>query len=787
LFMDNNIKNIRLRRSPKPQLPQTRKIEKEKKKISSNLLQSKFAKRRFALFVNKHKKLSFLKKKSLFFSKNRTKFFSSKHKKTPSRLFLKSRNLLNKHQSNYPNWFNLKIRKLSKNSTPRDKGALSFLFNRTKLKGKPFSPSVGLANFIIFFFTAISKADLLYLYKFFFHSQVLTLKRFTSFKDFFKPFILPINRRLVLSSQSPFRSASQLLFFYFNNLFLLRNWINFFSSLTVCFSKNRVTARFLFYTSLIKSTWRTPNHPLVQIANRGRFSEELNSHTRAPAPFFVQKSVYSFLLFKNVKHLQAKKLRFPRKIKSMFAKYRIFGTFYLFINDLNFSNLVRTKTNSFFVKPSDAVNRRLIVLNRYSEQLGPAFTTLPNRFAVKNSNVLFPNKNHLNNLFSQVSMNRRYAENDNWIESNFFFARLKKNRDRGIKRFLPKALLSCFKPSRYKNVKSLLFLPNVYNFSDKNFILNKISNRPKSEKRFSRLFSSFKKDFNKKTLASSNRHKNLINYFFSLSKPEFLLVLTASPLFFRYFFYKNDIFRKNSFFNFSNFFLEKINAGAYKSFFYSNFLERNLVNTNIIPNYNFKFFLKKYLIKTFSCTKFPSATAVWHYLTIIKFLEFCSGKKVYINFFTFLTKLLSPLENARCELWSQRLRSFKRVFGAKLFVTESLQIIYTALKLKDPYFLSNWLLGMFYKVSFWKLKIVVRYLQHVLRYFFQPHFKEIAVKGLKVQIKGKVSVAGNARTRTVRSKVGRTSHATYNNKVLCNLNLIRTFTGVIGFKTWLVF
>jgi len=175
---------------------------------------------------------------------------------------------------------------------------------------------------------------------------------------------------------------------------------------------------------------------------------------------------------------------------------------------------------------------------------------------------------------------------------------------------LHKALFSCFKPSRYKNVKSLLFLPNVYNFSDKNFILGKISNRPKNEKNFSRLFSSFKKDFKKKTLASSNRYKTLVNYFFSLSKPEFLLTLTSSPLFFRYFFYKNNIFIKNSSFNFSNFFLEKISANAYKSFFYSNFLERNLLNTNIIPNYNFKFFLKKYLIKTFSCTKFPSATAV---------------------------------------------------------------------------------------------------------------------------------------------------------------------------------
>ena len=57
------------------------------------------------------------------------------------------------------------------------------------------------------------------------------------------------------------------------------------------------------------------------------------------------------------------------------------------------------------------------------------------------------------------------------------------------------------------------------------------------------------------------------------------------------------------------------------------------------------------------------------------------------------------------------------------------------------------------------------------------------MKGLKFQLKGKISVAGNARTRTVLQKIGFTSHATFNNKILYNLKLIKTFTGVIGFKT----
>ncbi len=79
--------------------------------------------------------------------------------------------------------------------------------------------------------------------------------------------------------------------------------------------------------------------------------------------------------------------------------------------------------------------------------------------------------------------------------------------------------------------------------------------------------------------------------------------------------------------------------------------------------------------------------------------------------------------------------------------------------------------------------MIFRYLYYVLRYFFQPYLAEIHVRGIKFQLKGKVSVAGNARTRTVRSSVGNFSHSTFNYKLIKELNLINTFTGVIGFST----
>jgi hypothetical protein len=103
------------------------------------------------------------------------------------------------------------------------------------------------------------------------------------------------------------------------------------------------------------------------------------------------------------------------------------------------------------------------------------------------------------------------------------------------------------------------------------------------------------------------------------------------------------------------------------------------------------------------------------------------------------------------------------------------------------YVLSNWMLQMFYKISFWKYKLFFRFFQYILRYFFSAFFIDLKINGLKFQLKGKISVAGNARTRTVLTKIGVVGHSSFKNKILYDLKLIRTFTGVIGFKTWLFF
>jgi hypothetical protein len=116
-----------------------------------------------------------------------------------------------------------------------------------------------------------------------------------------------------------------------------------------------------------------------------------------------------------------------------------------------------------------------------------------------------------------------------------------------------------------------------------------------------------------------------------------------------------------------------------------------------------------------------------------------------------------------------------------------LEIILLSLKLKDPFLLSNWVINLFQKISFWKFKSFFRYVRYIFRYFFINIFDIIKVKGIKFQLKGKVSVAGNARTRTVRQVIGKAGYSTFENKVIYDLNLVKTFTGVQGLKIWIFF
>ncbi len=221
--------------------------------------------------------------------------------------------------------------------------------------------------------------------------------------------------------------------------------------------------------------------------------------------------------------------------------------------------------------------------------------------------------------------------------------------------------------------------------------------------------------------------------------------------------------------------LSKLNFSA-RSGFYQ--------NSNLWPATMFKYTVKRKLLKMFNYYKFLPNVTMWYYNMLIRFMENCSGKKVYLKFNPFIENSLTFSDIARCRLWSMHTGSFQRMLGHRIFVNEALELFTIALKFKDPAFLANWIKQMLYRMSFWKYRLLFRYIKYMLRYFFWSVFPDLDFKGFKLKLKGKISVAGNARTRTLAYKIGETGYSRVNNRVLSDFTTVNTFTGVMGFRVW---
>ena len=212
-----------------------------------------------------------------------------------------------------------------------------------------------------------------------------------------------------------------------------------------------------------------------------------------------------------------------------------------------------------------------------------------------------------------------------------------------------------------------------------------------------------------------------------------------------------------------------------------------LSRTNVVPSPVFTYTLKRKLLRILSFHKFSLNVTLWYYNTLVRFIEACSGKKTFIKFNPFIENALAFEDLARCNLWHSRITAFQRLLGPKIFLKESLKILHIAIKFKDPTFFANWIKGMLYRMSFWKYRLLFRYIKYAMRYLFWLHFPRLGFKGLKLRLKGKISVAGNARTRTLLYKIGETGYSKFNNKVISDYSIVNTFTGVLGFKVWFFF
>jgi len=257
----------------------------------------------------------------------------------------------------------------------------------------------------------------------------------------------------------------------------------------------------------------------------------------------------------------------------------------------------------------------------------------------------------------------------------------------------------------------------------------------------------------------------------------YISYLLSAPLIFKYFWSKNvrtwysDLplaLRKKQRFGHSKFFTE-------------------VEKSNLAPLPLFQKVYRRRVLRLLRLKKFLPNTIIWSYLTLVRFIELLTGKYVYLKFNPFVQTSLTFLDLARCQMWEGRVIGFRKVLGPRIFLNESIQIIYLAIKYKDPTFLTNWIDEMLTRIKFWSYRQIFRYLKYVLKVLLRPYFSDLGFKGLKLKLKGKIAVAGNARTRTLFYRIGQTSHATMDNRVHQSFRTFETFTGVLGFRLWFFF
>ena len=548
----------------------------------------------------------------------------------------------------------------------------------------------------------------------------------------------------------------------FMNLFLNASFYNFFYRYNFDFgylylyylnNSNFLikTKNFYYFSFVTDDNFALPKYLSSKVKNKIAYKKFKKNYSSSSS-FFNMKNL-NFLNFLKKFNFKVFFSNYRLRLNRILVRYPLFYI-YFFCN-FHYKNLftLRVKNRDldiFKLMRTDWVNNNLARLTKSSFKFDYS--------DIFNFKFFYLNFTETNIL----SLTNSFISNDSLLENNFFF------------------LNTFFNPnvhqdSFFKNDYYFLNVLGLHDYARTNsidyfYFINK----------FKKVIPPLSAYFYTHKSSLISNFSSLNSNFFKLNKLETIFFIFFNPILFKYTFFTDKKTYTTAHKSFKN-----ILFTLFDSFFYSH--NSNFKSTNLLPDLTFNFILKKKMLKIFSYSKFSITTVLWQYNTLLRFLEFCSGRKVCLKFFNFLGSTLNFSEKAQCLLWSQKVKYFRKVLGPRLFLNESLQILFLALKLKDPFFLSNWMVSTMYKISFWKYKMFLRYLKYVLRYFFWVIFKDLNIKGVKFQLKGKISVAGNARTRTVFHNVGFTSHTTFNNKILYHLNLVRSFTGVMGLKLWIVF
>lgn len=209
--------------------------------------------------------------------------------------------------------------------------------------------------------------------------------------------------------------------------------------------------------------------------------------------------------------------------------------------------------------------------------------------------------------------------------------------------------------------------------------------------------------------------------------------------------------------------------------------------TNLLPNSAFHKYFSRKVLNSVANRLFHEDIIPYYQNTLIRFIEYCTGRKAIFQFYPFVNQHIDKSFIVRYKKWIPRLSFYERRMGHRFFLEEALHIMHISFVLRDPKIIASWLKAIILRISFWKTRSIFRFLKYLFHHYFTYVFEDIRIQGLKIKLKGKISAGGNSRKRTILYRVGRTSHSEVDLRVLKNFSLINTFTGVMGFQVYLFY
>jgi hypothetical protein len=126
----------------------------------------------------------------------------------------------------------------------------------------------------------------------------------------------------------------------------------------------------------------------------------------------------------------------------------------------------------------------------------------------------------------------------------------------------------------------------------------------------------------------------------------------------------------------------------------------SMLLTNLVPHDSFRKHFSKKVLNSFANRLFRENIIPYYQNTLVRFIEYCTGRKVLFQFYPFVNQHIDKSSMVRYKRWLPRMNFYERRLGHKFFLEEALHIMHISFILRDPKIIASWLKAIILRISF---------------------------------------------------------------------------------------